>query len=100
MPVIFLTAAQDRELLSARLRQRRGRLRHQAFHPEELLARVGTHVALKQARDRLERVARERQELVNLVAHDLKNPLSSVLFASDILMQNGCSPSASRATCR
>jgi signal transduction histidine kinase len=49
-------------------------------------------VALKQARDRLERVARERQELVNLVAHDLKNPLSSVLFASDILMQNGCRP--------
>jgi two-component system sensor histidine kinase/response regulator len=47
---------------------------------------------LKLTRDRLERVARERQELVNLVAHDLKNPLSSVLFASDVLRNNGCRP--------
>src|SRR3546814_2027165 len=60
--------------------------------PEELLARVNAHVGLKQTRDRLERVARERQELVNLVAHDLKNPLTSVLFASDILVNNGTRP--------
>jgi two-component system sensor histidine kinase/response regulator len=58
--------------------------------PEELLARVNAHVGLKLTRDRLERVARERQELVNLVAHDLKNPLSSVLFASDVLRNDGC----------
>ena len=50
------------------------------------------HVGLKLTRDRLERVARERQELVNLVAHDLKNPLTGVLFASDILLQEGCRP--------
>ncbi len=62
------------------------------FMPEELLARVSAHVGLKLTRDRLERVARERQELVNLVAHDLKNPLSSVLFASDMLMQGACKP--------
>src|SRR5678815_3716228 len=52
------------------------------FMPEELLARVNAHVGLKLTRDRLERVARERQELVNLVAHDLKNPLRN----------NGCKP--------
>ena len=55
------------------------------FRMEELLARVDAHIGLKLARDRLERVARERQELVNLVAHDLKNPLTSVLFASEML---------------
>src|SRR3546814_21074407 len=60
--------------------------------PEELLARVNAHVGLKQTRDRLERVARERQELVNLVAHDLKNPLTSVLFARDILVHDGARP--------
>src|SRR5690606_11233597 len=37
-------------------------------------------------------VAHERQALVNLVAHDLKNPLTSVLFASDILRNDGCRP--------
>jgi signal transduction histidine kinase len=92
MPVIFLTAAQDRELLLRAFDSGAVDYVTKPFIPEELLARVGAHVALKQARDRLERVARERQELVNLVAHDLKNPLSSVLFASDILMQNGCKP--------
>ncbi|MEO6383115.1 MAG: HAMP domain-containing sensor histidine kinase, partial [Thermomonas sp.] len=40
----------------------------------------------------LERVARERQELVNLVAHDLKNPLSSVLFATEMLQLPDCNP--------
>jgi signal transduction histidine kinase len=92
MPVIFLTAAQDRELLLRAFDSGAVDYVTKPFIPEELLARVGAHVALKQARDRLERVARERQELVNLVAHDLKNPLSSVLFASDILQQNGCRP--------
>ena len=92
MPVIFLTAAQDRELLLRAFDSGAVDYVTKPFIPEELLARVGAHVALKQARDRLERVARERQELVNLVAHDLKNPLSSVLFASDILIQNGCKP--------
>ena len=57
------------------------------FIPEELLARVNAHIVLKLTRDRLERVAQERQHLVNLVAHDLKNPLTSVLFASEMLMQ-------------
>ena len=91
-PVIFLTAAQDRELLLRAFDSGAVDYVTKPFIPEELLARVGAHVSLKQARDRLERVARERQELVNLVAHDLKNPLSSVLFASDILMQKGCKP--------
>ena len=37
-------------------------------------------------------MARERQELVNLVAHDLKNPLTTVLFASEMLQLPDCRP--------
>lgn len=50
------------------------------------------HLRLKLTRDRLEQVARERQALVNLVAHDLKNPLTSVLFACEMLAQPDCRP--------
>ena len=89
VPVVFLTAAQDRELLLRAFDAGAVDYVTKPFMPEELLARVNAHVGLKLARDRLERVARERQELVNLVAHDLKNPLSSVLFASDILLGDG-----------
>lgn len=92
LPVVFLTAAQDRELLLRAFDSGAVDYVTKPFMPEELLARVNAHVGLKLTRDRLERVARERQELVNLVAHDLKNPLTSVLFASDILINNGTRP--------
>lgn len=90
VPVVFVTAAHDRDLLLRAFEAGVVDYVTKPFLPEELLARVNAHVGLKLTRDRLERVARERQELVNLVAHDLKNPLSSVLFAADILRNNGC----------
>lgn len=92
LPVVCLTAARDREQLLRAFDAGAVDYVTKPFLPEELLARVSAHVGLKLTRDRLERVARERQELVNLVAHDLKNPLSSVLFASDILRNNGVGP--------
>ncbi|HJW46756.1 MAG TPA: hybrid sensor histidine kinase/response regulator [Lysobacter sp.] len=91
-PVVFVTAAQDRDMLLRAFDAGVVDYVTKPFLPEELLARVNAQIGLKLARDRLERVAREREELVNLVAHDLKNPLSSVLFASDILRQAGCKP--------
>ncbi|MBB1473297.1 hybrid sensor histidine kinase/response regulator [Luteimonas sp. MC1782] len=92
VPVVFLTAAQDRELLLRAFGAGAVDYVTKPFIPEELMARVNAHVGLKLARDRLERVARERQELVNLVAHDLKNPLSSVVFASDMLLADSVRP--------
>lgn len=86
VPVVFLTAAHDRDLLLRAFDSGAVDYVTKPFMPEELLARVQAHIGLKLTRDRLERVARERQELVNLVAHDLKNPLSSIFFASDLLI--------------
>lgn len=92
LPVVFLTVAQDRDLLLRAFDSGAVDYVTKPFMPEELLARVNAHVGLKMARDRLERVARERQELVNLVAHDLKNPLSSVYFATEMLLGGGIDP--------
>ena len=92
VPVVFLTAAQDRGLLLRAFEAGAVDYVVKPFIPEELVARVNAHIGLKLARDRLEQVARERQELVNLVAHDLKNPLSSVVFASDILVTGTLKP--------
>ncbi|WP_187471111.1 hybrid sensor histidine kinase/response regulator [Luteimonas viscosa] len=86
VPVVFLTAAHDRDLLLRAFDSGAVDYVTKPFMPEELLARVQAHIGLKLTRDRLERVARERQELVNLVAHDLKNPLTSIFFASDMLI--------------
>ena len=89
-PVVFVTAAQDRDLLLRAFDAGVVDYVTKPFLPEELLARVNTHIGLKLTRDRLERVAREREQLVSLVAHDLKNPLSSVLFASELLRSDNC----------
>ncbi|MDO5504885.1 MAG: hybrid sensor histidine kinase/response regulator [Pseudoxanthomonas suwonensis] len=90
LPVVFLTAAQDRDLLLRAFEAGAVDYVTKPFMPEELLARVGSHVGLKLTRDRLQRLVQEKQALVNLVAHDLKNPLSSVLFAADVLRNDGC----------
>ena len=87
IPTVFLTAAQDRDLLLRAFDVGAVDYVTKPFIPEELIARVNAQIVLKLTRDRLERVAQERQNLVNLVAHDLKNPLTSVLFASEMLMQ-------------
>lgn len=92
VPTVFLTAAQDRDLLLRAFEAGAVDYVTKPFMPEELLARVNAHIGLKLTRDRLERVAHERQELVNLVAHDLKNPLTSVLFASEMLSLPDCRP--------
>ena len=92
VPCIFLTAAQDRDLLLRAFDAGAVDYVTKPFMPEELLARVQAHMGLKLTRDRLQRVASERQELVNLVAHDLKNPLTSVLFASEMLNLPDCKP--------
>lgn len=92
VPVICLTSVQDRDLLVQAFEAGAVDYVIKPFIAEELLARVGVHIGLKLTRDRLERVANERQDLVNLVAHDLKNPLTSIVFASDILVSNGVKP--------
>lgn len=92
VPVVFLTAAHDRDVVLRAFDAGAVDYVTKPFTPEELLARVNAHLGLKLARDRLERIAREREALVNLVAHDLKNPLTSVLFASELLLQGGCRP--------
>ena len=92
VPTVFLTAAQDRDLLLRAFEAGAVDYVTKPFMPEELLARVSAHLGLKLTRDRLERVAQERQELVNLVAHDLKNPLTSVLFATEMLSLPDCRP--------
>lgn len=85
VPVIFLTADHERESLVRAFSSGAVDYVTKPFVPEELLARVRTHADLKQARDRLQRLARERQDSLELIAHDLRNHFSNVLFASDLL---------------
>lgn len=85
VPVIFVTGANDGAVLVDAFAAGAVDYITKPFLMEELLARVRTHLDLKIARDRLAEMVREREEVTHIVAHDLKNPISAVLFAARLL---------------
>ncbi len=89
IPVIFLTAANDAENAVRALGQGAVDYIFKPFNTAELLARVRTHVALKRTRDELHRIIKQKNELLSVVAHDLKNPLSSIRFSAIMLEESG-----------
>ena len=96
VPIIFLTASNEREGLVRAFESGAVDYLTKPFVAEELVARVRTHLELKLVRDHLSRIAREREELDALVAHDLKNPLSSIRFSAELLARDN--PTADRVT--
>lgn len=89
VPVIFLTAATDRDYVQRAFAEGAVDYVTKPFVPEELLARVKTHVELKRTRDHLQQMLRERDDVTSIVAHDLKNPLSNILFSAQLLRRRG-----------
>lgn len=85
VPVIFLTADHERDSLTRAFAAGAVDYVTKPFIAEELLARVRTHLDLKQARDRLARVADERLKVAEIVSHDLRNHFSNILFSADML---------------
>jgi signal transduction histidine kinase len=89
LPVIFLTADHDRDSLVLAFNSGAVDYVTKPFVPAELLARVRTHAALKRASDQLQKLAQERQDSMEIIAHDLRNHFTNILFASDLLEAGG-----------
>lgn len=87
VPVIFLTAAAERELVVEALDAGAVDYLTKPFVAEELVARVRAHTQLKQYRDRLRRAIEEREHMTSVVAHDLKNPLFSISLSAGLLAE-------------
>jgi signal transduction histidine kinase len=85
LPVIFLTADNDRDNLVRAFASGAVDYVTKPFVTEELIARVRTHVELKKTRDALQRFALEKQQMAELVAHDLRNYFANILFAADLV---------------
>lgn len=85
IPVIFLTADDDRETLSRAFAEGAVDYITKPFVAKELLGRVNTHIDLKRSRDSLMRFVEEKQQLVETIAHDLRNYFANIQFASDML---------------
>jgi two-component system, sensor histidine kinase and response regulator len=85
IPIIFLSAADDKEMVVRALEAGGVDYLTKPFNHAELLSRVRTHLDLKAARDRLLRLAEDKDELLGILAHDLKNHLGGVQMSACLL---------------
>ena len=87
IPVIFLSAADDKDLIVSALDAGGVDYITKPFSQAELVSRVRTQLALKAARDRLKDLAEDKDELLGILAHDLKNHLGGLNMSTKLLCE-------------
>ncbi|MGC4014544.1 MAG: hybrid sensor histidine kinase/response regulator [Luteolibacter sp.] len=85
VPIIFLSAATDKTFIIEALSAGGVDYVTKPFHGPELLRRIELHLGLRRTSRRLEEEIAEKNRLVEVLAHDLKNPLGSVRFSAKLL---------------
>src|SRR4051812_11385008 len=85
IPIIFLSADADKDMIVRALGAGGVDYITKPFNPAELVSRVRTHVDLKIARDALKRLAEDKDELLGILAHDLKNHLGGIKITAHLL---------------
>ena len=78
IPILFLSSADDKGLIVRALESGGVDYITEPFNDAELVTRVRTHLALKRARDDLNQLAEDRDELLGILTHDLKNHLGGM----------------------
>lgn len=96
IPVIFLSAAADKNFVVEALDAGAVDYVTKPFHGPELISRVEQHASRRKTHLQLAQVIREKNRLLEIVAHDLKNPLSGIQFAATMLGENHDLPAESR----
>lgn len=104
VPVLFLTAAADTDMLVKGFAEGAVDYVTKPFKSAELLARVRNHLDLKHSREllkqnaeRLQQLDDEKNEFLGILAHDLKNPLSGIVGFADLLLEEPSMPVAERS---
>jgi len=85
IPIIFLSAADDKNLIVRALEAGGVDYVTKPFNQPELVSRVRTHLVLKAARDRLKRLAEDKDELLGMITHYLQNHLATMSMSSQLL---------------
>jgi two-component system sensor histidine kinase/response regulator len=85
IPVIFLSAADDKDLIVRALDSGGVDYITKPFNQAELISRVRTQLVLKAARDQLRQLAEDKDELLGILTHDLKNYLGGMNVSAGLL---------------
>src|SRR5580765_6291498 len=85
IPIIFLSSADDKGLIVRALESGGVDYITKPFNHAELVTRVRTHLSLKKARDELKQLAEDKDELLGVLTHDLKNHLGGMDMCAQIV---------------
>lgn len=85
LPVIFLSAADDKNLIVEALECGGVDYVTKPFNKAELLARVHTHLSLRRAREDLRQLAEDKDELLGILTHDFGNHLAGIHLNATVL---------------
>jgi signal transduction histidine kinase len=95
-PVLFLTARDDMKTRLECFQAGAQDYINKPFAAEELLARVKVHLKVKKSHDELVRrnyelelIHRARQDMADMIVHDLKAPLSSIKGTLEVVLAHG-----------
>lgn len=88
IPIIFLTAKADKESIVKGLGAGAVDYVTKPFNDAELVARVKTHLALREAQKNLREANATKDKFFSIIAHDLKNPFNALIGLSELLIKN------------
>jgi signal transduction histidine kinase len=85
IPIIMVTALDSKEDLAFCLQSGADDFVEKPVNALELRARVRSMLRIKKQYDDLQHLLQVRSDLTNMIIHDLRNPLTTIILASDIL---------------
>jgi len=91
IPIIMVTALTAKEDLAQCLAAGADDFISKPINGIELRARIHSMLRIKQQYDDLQSLIQLREDMVSMIVHDLRNPLASILLATDILRLPGAS---------
>lgn len=92
VPIIMVTALTAKEDLARCLATGADDFISKPLNGVELRARVNSMLRIKQQYDSLQVLLQLREDMVNMIVHDLRNPLASIVLAAEILRFPNLSP--------
>jgi signal transduction histidine kinase len=92
LPIIMVTALTAKEDLAKCIAAGADDFISKPVNGVELRARVHSMLRIKQQYDKLQTLLNLREDMVNMIVHDLRNPLTSIVISNEILRFPGLSP--------
>ncbi len=88
IPIILATALDRKEDIVRGLDAGADEFLTKPVNGSELRARVRTMLRIKKQHDDLQEALQLREDLANMIVHDMRSPLSTVLMYTDIILAN------------